>query len=124
MNATSMINLVKKFTKQYGVEITWTESAVQEYNSRGVPVLGMPEVEKKATVLLLKEKFTVMSDFESVIGLAHDHARYLLLLPKIEIEKDTVITDTHGKRWKTGSPDWFDIQGKPIARQIALTEVE
>ena len=123
MTLKSIVNLVTKFTKLYGVSIIWEEQETV-LNSRGQPISKGTAVQKTARVLLLKEKFSVLQPIETVIGLSQDYARYLLTLPNIGIGKDLIITDEHNRKWKTGIADWFDIAGKPVCYQLALTEVK
>ena len=122
MTSQSVINMIKKFTQKFGVEVTWNEQ-IEEYNSRGEVIASNNGQVKKAKVLILKEKFTVLKSIEAVIGLTQDYTRYVLTLPDIDIKKDVVITDQHNMKWKIGVVDWFDVGGVSVAKQAALTEV-
>jgi len=121
--SNSMLNMVKSFTKMYGVQISWQEP-VLEKNSRGKEVLSNGDETVTATVLFLKERFSAMKTIlASSIGLSHDHSKYLITLPEVNITKDLIITDHHGIKWKLGPVDWIDIAGSPVAKQAALLEV-
>jgi hypothetical protein len=123
MNPQNMINMVKRFTDQYGVNVSWREPEITN-NSRGIPVSDKSEITNSAKVLLLKEKFNSMKIIDTdSIGLSQDYTRYVLALPEIEIKKDMVITDNHNTKWKLGVIDWFDVGGVPVCKQSALTEV-
>jgi hypothetical protein len=123
MKPVNMINIVKRFTTQYGVNVTWQEPEITT-NSRGKPVTNKSETTKSAKVLLLKEKFNPMKIIDTgVIGLGQDYTRYILALPDVEIKKDMIITDNHNMKWKLGFIDWFDIGGVPVCKQSSLTEV-
>lgn len=124
MKLMNMINMIKKFTDQYGVLVTWTEFETT-INSRGQTVQSNTEIVKSSKVLLLKEKYNPLNIINSnIIGLSQEYARYLLVLPEIEIKKDMVITDNHNIKWKLGFIDWFDVGGVPVAKQTTLTEVK
>ena len=124
MKPENMINMIRRFTDQYGVTVTWFENEEKE-NSRGKTLNIKSENAKTSKVLLLKEKFNPLQVIDSgVFGLTQDYTRYVLTLPDVEIKKDMVITDNHGMRWKLGIIDWFDIGGVSIAKQSALTEVK
>jgi len=120
--SNSMLDMVKSFTKIYGIQITWQEPVI-EMNSRGEEVPSSGDKTVTAKVLFLKERFNPMKAIMASIGLSHDHSRYLITLPEVNITKDLVITDNHGIRWKIGPVDWIDIAGKPIAKQASLLEV-
>jgi hypothetical protein len=128
MNPQNMINMVKKFTNQYGVNVTWQELEVTN-NSRGIPVVNKSEITNSVKVLLLKEKFNPIKTTDmkisdiNVIGLSQDYTRYIIVLPEINIKKDMVITDNHNMKWKLGVIDWFDVGGVSVFKQSALTEV-
>jgi hypothetical protein len=123
MNPQSMIDMVKRFTDQNGVNVTWQKPEITN-NSRGMPVLNKSAITTSARVLLLKEKFNPLKVINTdAIGLGQDYTRYILALPEIEIEKDMVITDNHNMKWKLGIIDWFDVGGVPVCKQSALTEV-
>jgi hypothetical protein len=122
MTAKSVINLIRKFIREYGIIITWKAPA-QAANSRGVPVLGQAGEDKQAKVLFIKEKYNPMKDVVMAIGLQHDHSRYLLTLPDIAIQKDLTITDNHNQKWKLGPVDWLDVGGIPVCKQVALVEI-
>jgi hypothetical protein len=122
MTAKSIIEIIRKYTRSYGIIITWKEPA-QTTNSRGVPVLGQAGEDKQAKVLFIKEKYNLMKDVVMALGLQHDHSRYLLTLPDVAIQKDLTITDNHNQKWKLGPVDWFDIGGVPVCKQVPLTEV-
>lgn len=124
MKPQNMINMIKRFTDQYGVNITWQEPVITN-NSRGIPVENSTGKSKSEKVLLLKEKYNPMKVIDTnVIGLSQDYTRYILTLPEIEIKKDMVITDNHGMKWKLGFIDWFDIGGISVCKQSSLTEVQ
>jgi len=122
MNPRSIINLVKRFTRQYGVKITWLEPS-ETLNSRGVVVGDENDNEKSAIVLLLKERFNPLDPRSAVMGLTQDYTRYILTLPEIKIAKDVIITDNHGMKWKVGIVDWIDIGGTTVYKQASITEV-
>ena len=123
MMSQRMIDMIKRFTDKYGVEIKWNEQGVTT-NSRGVEIpINKSEI-KTERVLLLKEQYNPLKVLDTgVIGLSQDYARYLLTLSDIDIKKDLIITDSHNRKWKLGAIDWFDVGGVPIAKQSALTEV-
>jgi len=124
MKAENIKNMVKRFTDQYGVDISWHITEIKN-NSRGVPVIteGTNKL-KTAKVLLLKEKFNPLQIVESsIVGLTQDYTRFILTLPDVEIFKDLIITDNHNKKWKLGIVDWFDVGGVPVAKQASLTEI-
>ena len=124
MNPVSMINLVKRFTNQNGVSISWHEMVEQE-DSRGDKIMVPGEQVQTAKVLFIKERFSPLRELAAVMGITADPARYLITLPDIRISKNTIITILgDGTKWKAGTPDLFDIGGQKIAWQIALTEVE
>jgi hypothetical protein len=124
MKAENMINMIKKFTDQYGVDVTWQEHE-ETINSRGKPINNKSQIIKSAKVLLLKEKFNSMKVIDTnAIGLSQDYTRYLLTLPEIDIKKDMAITDNHNIKWKLGFIDWFDVGGVPVAKQSSLTKVQ
>jgi hypothetical protein len=123
MKAENIINMIKRFIKQYGVDIKWNEQEMQK-NSRGRATASNTEIIKSAKVLLLKEKFNPLQVINTdAIGLGQDYTRYLLAFPEVGIKKDTVITDNHNMKWKLGIVDWFDVGGVPVAKQSALIEV-
>jgi len=122
MTPGSIINMVKRFTRQYGVKITWVELKTEE-NSRGVLVTTESEIPMSATVLILKEKYSVLKAIQVAVGISQDYTRYVLTLPDVAIKKDMVITDNHGMTWKLGVVDWFDVGGVPVAKQASLLEV-
>jgi hypothetical protein len=123
MKPENIINMVKKYTDEYGVNVTWNETETIN-NSRGIPVSNKTSETKSAKVLLLKEKISPIQVINTnAIGLSQDYARYILTLPDIEIEKDTAITDSHNRKWKLGIIDYFDIGGVPVCRQASLLEV-
>ena len=123
MNAKNMINMVKRYIKQDGVNITWNEVETVK-NSRGIETANKTSEIKSAKVLLLKEKFNPLQVIDTnIIGLSQDYARYILTLPETDIKKDMVITDNHNMKWKLGIVDWFDIGDVSIFKQSALTEV-
>ena len=121
-NSSSMRNMVKSFIREYGIQITWQEAST-ETNSRGVSVSTAGNTKVTAKVLFLKERFNPMKAITTVIGLSHDHSRYLITLPEVNIMKDLIVTDNHGIKWKLGPVDWIDIAGKPVAKQASLLEV-
>jgi len=124
MKAQNMINMVKRFTEQYGVNVTYQEFG-NETNSRGRPINIENGIIKNAKVLLLKEKFNPLQVTESnIIGLTQDYTRYVITLPEINLKKDMVITDNHNMKWKLGVVDWFDVGGESVCKQAALTEVQ
>ena len=124
MTFASMINMVKRFTDQYGVFVVWDEM-ITETNSRGKPVNNKNGIIKSAKVLLLKEKFSPLQIIDAgIIGLGQDYTRYILTLPDIEVQKDMIIIDNHNRKWKLGIIDWFDIGGVPVCKQSELTEVQ
>ena len=124
MKAESMIEMVKRFTKQYGVDVSWQEQTVTN-NSRGKPVVTNDGKIKSAKVLLLKDKFDPLKIIDTnVFGLSADYSRYILTLPEIEIMQDMIITDNHNMKWKLGIIDWFDVGGTPVCKQSRLTEVK
>jgi len=125
MKPQSIIDMVKKFTDLYGVDVTWQEP-VTLTNSRVKPInTNNSDTTKTAKVLLLKEKFNPMKIIDTgVIGLSQDYTRYLLVLPEVEIMKDLVITDNHNMKWKLGFIDWFDVGGVPVCKQVSLSEVQ
>ena len=123
MNAKNMINMVKRYIKQDGVNVTWNEVETVK-NSRGIETANKTSEVKFAKVLLLKEKFNPLQIIDTnIIGLSQDYTRYILTLPETDIKKDIVITDNHGMKWKLGVVDHFDIGGVFICKQSALTEV-
>lgn len=123
MTPSSMINMVERFTNQYGVHITWNEPVIT-FNSRNNPVSSNTGPIKTAKVLLLKEKFNPMKVFDTgIIGLGQDHTRYIMALPDVDLKKDMVVTDNHAIKWKLGFIDWFDVAGTPVCKQATLTEV-
>jgi len=122
MNPRNMINMVKKFTDQYGVTVTWQEQETT-VNSRGRPIEAESGIPKSAKVLILKEKYSPLQAIQVSTGLSQDYARYILALPDIDLKKDMVVTDAHNMKWKLGIVDWFDIAGVSVAKQAALTEV-
>jgi len=123
MTSANIIKLIKRFTDQYGVFVTWIEPE-KIVNSRGVETFTQNNLMKTAKVLLLKDKFNPLQVINTgIIGLGQNYTRYILTLPEIEIKKDLVITDNHEMKWKLGVVDWFDIGGIPVCKQAALTEV-
>jgi len=123
MNAENIIDMVKRFTDQGGVYVTWNES-VMEKNSRNISVNKNNEKQITKKVLLLKEKFNPLQVMDSgVFGLTQDYTRYILTLPDVDIKKDMIITDSRNRKWKLGIVDWFDIQDVVVAKQSSLTEV-
>jgi len=124
MNAKNMINMVNRYIKKDGVNVTWNENETVK-NSRGIAISNKTSEIKSAKVLLLKEKFNLLQVIDTdVIGLSQNYAKYILMLPEVEIVKDTVITDNHNMKWKLGVVDWFDIGDIFIFKQAALTEVK
>jgi hypothetical protein len=124
MKPQNMINMVKRYTDQYGVNVSWQEPIITT-NSRGIPVKNGEGELKSEKVLLLKEKFNPMKIIDTnIIGLSQDYTRYILTLPEIEIKKDMVITDNHSIKWKLGFIDWFDISGTAVCKQASLIEVQ
>ena len=124
MNPTNIIKMVKRFTDQYGVQVSWNE-LITTINSRGKPVNTKSDIIVTAKVLLLKDKFSLLNITDSgVFGLTQDYARFILTLPDIDIKKDMVIIDNHNRRWKLGMIDWFDVSGIPVAKQASLLEVQ
>jgi hypothetical protein len=124
MKPENIINMIKRFTDQYGVNVTWNKIELIN-NSRGVPIPNETDEIICAKVLLLKEKFSPMQIIDTnIIGLSQNYTRYILTLPDIEIMKDMVITDSHNTKWKLGVVDWVDIAGVPVCKQAALTEVQ
>jgi len=123
MNPDEIIEMIKGMTLEYGVNVTWQSNAVKT-NSRGIKIEETNGEIKSAKVLLLKEKFDPLKPIDSgVFGLTQEYARFIIVLPDVEIMKDLIITDNHNKKWKLGIVDWFDIAGKEIMKQSALTEV-
>jgi hypothetical protein len=123
MNAKPFKDMLKRFVKSSGINITWTEKKI-ELNSRGVPVATGVELNFEGRVLFLKEKYNPLVPLnKDNIGLIADYTRYLLCAPDIKIRKDLVIKDSHDRKWKLGIIDWFDIGGITVAQQAALTEV-
>jgi len=123
MKPQNIINIIKRYTSQYGINITWQETETT-INSRGKTVDSKTEIIKTAKVLLLKEKYNPVQIISTnIIGLSQDYARYVLTLPDIEIKKDMVITDSHNRKWKLGAIDWIDIGDIPVCKQSLLTEV-
>jgi hypothetical protein len=123
MNAENMINMVNRYIKQDGVNVTWNEIETVR-NSRGIAISNKTSEIKSAKVLLLKEKFNLLQVIDTdVIGLSQNYTKYILMLPEVEMVKDTVITDNHNMKWKLGVVDWFDIGDIFIFKQAALTEV-
>ena len=122
MKPASIINMVKNFTDQYGVTITWKEHETG-INSRGRSTDTETGMINSAKVLVLKEKFNPLTTISIAVGLSQDYTRYILALPEIELKKDMVITDNHNMKWKLGIIDWFDVGGVPVAKQTTLTEV-
>ena len=124
MKAANMIAMVKRFTDQYGVNVSWNEQTVTN-NSRGRPIASNDGMIKSSKVLLLKDKFDPNKVIDTnVFGLSADYSRYILALPEVDIKKDMIITDNHDMKWKLGIIDWFDVGGVPVCKQSALTEVQ
>ena len=122
LSPRSVINMVRRFTRRYGVPISWI-APVMEENSRGHLVTTDGEITKLATVLILKEKINPLNPQVNVAGLGQDYARYIMTLPDVDIQKDLVITDNHNMHWKIGIVDWFDVGGVCVAKQAKLIEV-
>ena len=122
MRPETMLSLLKRFTQDHGVIVSWKEAS-EEINSSGVTVTSGNGEIITAKVLLLKERFNALKSLEAVSGVSHDYTRYILTLPEIDIRKDVVITDNHGIKWKLGIVDWFDIGGVSVAKQAKLMEV-
>jgi len=118
----SAMAMVQRFTRRYGVPVSWVEPIMEE-NSRGYKTATEGEVTKLATVLILKERFNPLNPQVAAFGLTQDYTRYILTLPNIGIAKDIVITDNHGLKWRVGVVDWFDVGGVAVAKQAKLTEV-
>ena len=124
MKAENILDMIKRYTDQYGVDISWNKTETVN-NSRGVSIENKTDEIKSAKVLLLKEKFNPLQIIgANPIGLSHDYARYVIALPEIDIKKDMIITDNHNMKWKLGVIDWFDIGGTAVCKQSALTEVK
>jgi hypothetical protein len=130
MNQARMIAMVKKFTKQSGVMVTWEEMS-QGVNSRGEPIDEPSAITKNAKILLLKEDFNPLKDFippytggQGITGLAHDYKNYIIFSPEIDLKKDTIITDNHAIKWKVGTVDWMDVNDVPVVKQAKITEVQ
>jgi hypothetical protein len=117
-----MVTLVKKFVDSYGVPCHWFRYA-PALNSRGEKISGGTPTGINQKVLLLKQHYNPIKDREMPIGVSPDFTRYVLTLPDTDIQKDDVLTDSHGLRWKVGPVDWFDIGGTPVCRQAPLLEV-
>jgi len=123
MKAENIIAMVKRFTDQYGVNVSWQNKEIKT-NSRGIKIEETNGEIKSFKVLLLKEKFNPLQVIDTgVFGLSQDYTRFILTLPDIEIVKDLIITDSHKRKWKLGIVDWFDIGGVTVAKQATLTEV-
>jgi len=122
MTPQSAMAMVRRFTDKYGVRITWQQMMRTE-NSRGIEIFEPSGSVQSAIVLILKEKFTVITSIEVSIGLSQDYTRYVLALPSVDLKKDMVITDSHGMKWKLGTVDWFDVGGVPVAKQAQLMGV-
>jgi hypothetical protein len=124
MKAVNVINLVKKFTAAYGVEITWREPVIT-LNSRGIPVKSGEGEERKASVLILKDKFTLLKPINADgFGISFDYGRFILAVPEVDIKKDLIITDAQGGKWKLGVVDYLEIGGVPVVKQVMLLEVD
>jgi len=116
--------MVKRCTDQYGVTVSWQKTEGKT-NSRGKPIDEANGEIISAKVLLLKEKFSLVQITDSgVFGLTQDYAKFVITLPEIEIMKDLIITDNHGRKWKIGVVDPIDIGEIIVMKQAPLTEVQ
>ena len=122
MTPNSVKAMVTGFIEKYGVEIEWRKS-VTEINSRGVPVTHPGSTVVKERVLLLKERFNPISSTEAPIGATLDTTRYIFCLPDVPLERDDIITDSHGNSWRLDAPDWFDVNGEPVCKQAPVQRV-
>ena len=122
MNAARIRATVKKNIAKYGVDVEWPEP-VTEINSRGVSVTRPGATMLRDRVILLKERFNPINSVAAPMGTTLDTARYIICLPETKLEKDVVITDAHGRRWRLDEPDWFDIKGVPVCKQAPVIQV-
>lgn len=114
--------LVARFLRKYGRKITW-RARVEKTNSRGIAVAADGEETERAAALLLKERFSPLDPKSGLAGLTQDYARYVLALPDVALQRDMVIADDSGMRWRLGIVDWFDVGGVTICKQASLTPV-
>ena len=123
MTPESAKGIVIKFIQKAGVEIQWRKS-VTTLNSRGVTITHPGNEVVTERVLLLKEKFNPLHSTVAPIGTVLDTARYIMCLPDVQLAKDDIVTDSHGNNWRLDAPDWFDVNGEPVCKQVPVMRVE
>jgi len=114
---------IKKLLAKSGAEVRF-KGLVKGTNHRGVPVEYPGEQVVTAKVLLLEERFDILSGRDAIPAENLKTAKSILMLVETPLYRDALIYDGDDNVARLDTPDRFDIFGEPIFNQAPIDLIE
>jgi hypothetical protein len=124
MNSAIMTKTIKHMIKKYGVVCHWNRYATYN-NGYGVEIVDTDSaVPVCAKVLLISQSDNPKHDAVVSTGLSANFAKYVFMLPDIDMRKDDMIIDNFGFKWTVGTFDYIAIGTKKVAKYAPLDRAD